>query len=146
MAEVRLTMKRIFQKGLLCFEIPQEIEIQEALKKVLTSCRDKYNDFVQVTIKPPYRPRTTGKGSQNHHLNGHIIQLCNLTNHSYEEIKYCVKMKAVEMLNYPYSMIDGYILPKGESECNTEECAKLIEAAHILAAEWGFILKEENND
>ena len=59
MAEVRVTMKRIFQKGLLCFEIPQEIEIQEALKKVLTSCRDKYNDFVQVTIKPPYRPRTT---------------------------------------------------------------------------------------
>ena len=144
--EVRITMKRVFQKGFLTFEIPQEIEIQEALKKVLTSCRDKYNDFVQLTIQPPYKPRTTGKGSQNHHLNGHIVQLCNLTGHSYDEIKYCIKMKAVEAFGYPYTTIGGFIVPKGESDCNTEECGKLIEASHLLAAEWGFVLKEVNNE
>ena len=33
--------------------------------------------------------------------------------------------------------------PKPESESSTDECAKLIEAAHILAADLGIILKEE---
>lgn len=58
MAEIRITMKRVFRKGFLCLEIPEDKGIREALKKILVSCRDKYNDFVQVTIKPPYRPRT----------------------------------------------------------------------------------------
>ncbi|WP_307771092.1 hypothetical protein [uncultured Treponema sp.] len=142
MAEVRITMKRVFRKGFLCLEIPEDEGIREALKKILTSCREKYNDFVQVTIQPPYKPRTTGAKSQNHHLNGHIVQLCNITKHSYDEIKYCVKMKAVEALEYPYTIINGYLLPKSEHECNTEECAKLIEAAHLLAADWQIVLKE----
>ena len=142
MAEIRITMKRVFKKGFLCFEIPEDEGIREALKKILVSCREKYNDFVQVTLKPPYRPRTTGAKSQNHHLNGHIVQLCNITQHSYYEIKYCVKMKAVEALDYPYSIINGYLLPKSEHECSTEECAKLIEAAHLLAADWQIVLKE----
>lgn len=144
MAEIRITMKRVFRKGFLCLEIPEDEGIREALKKILVSCREKYNDFVQVTIKPPYRPRTTGANSQNHHLNGHIVQLCNITNHSYDEIKHCVKMKAVEALDYPYTIINGYLLPKSEHECDTEECAKLIEAAHLLAADWQIVLKERN--
>lgn len=143
MAEIRITMKRVFYKGFLCFEIPDDEGIKDALKKILISCREKYNDFVQVTLKPPYRPRSTGAGSQNHHLNGHIVQLCNITKHSYDEIKYCVKMKAVEALDYPYTIINGYLLPKSEHECSTEECAKLIEAAHLLAADWQIVLKEQ---
>lgn len=113
MAEIRITMKRVFRKGFLCLEIPEDEGIREALKRILTSCREKYNDFVQVTINPPYKPRTTGAKSQNHHLNGHI-----------------------------YTIINGYLLPKSEHECSTEECAKLIEAAHLLAADWQIVLKE----
>ena len=143
MAEVQLTMKRIFQKGLITFEAPREIELQEALKRVLLTCHDRFSDYVQVTIKPPYKPRTTGAKSQNHHLNGHIVQLCNETQYSYDTIKYCVKMRAVEAMGYPYETINGYICPKSERECNTEECAKLIEASHLLAADWGIVLREE---
>ena len=140
--EVKLTLKRITQKGLIAFQVPAEPDAQEALRKVLTFCRDRHNDYVQVTIRPPYKPRTTGPGSQNHHLNGHIVQLCNATQHSYDEIKYCVKMRAVELMGYPYETVGGYIVPKGEKDCDSEECAKLIEAAHVLAAEWGIILVE----
>ena len=142
MAEVRMTMKRVFQKGFIVFKVPEELELQEALKSVLTKCHDRYSDFVQVTLNTPAKPRTTGAKSQNHHLNGHIIQICNVTKHSYETIKYCVKMKAVENFEYPYELVEGYICPKSEHECNTEECAKLIEAAHLLAAEWGIVLRE----
>ena len=100
MAEVTLVMKRINMKGHICFEAPSEEDLQTSLRNVLRICQDKHNDFVRVTIKPPYKPRTTGAHSQNHHLNGHIIQICNVMGNSYDVIKYCVKMIAVENLEY----------------------------------------------
>jgi len=143
MAELKIVLRRINEKGYIKFEIPQEIELQEALRNVLTLCRDKYNDFVSLTFKPPYKPRTTGKGSQSHHLNGHIAQICNVTGNDHETIKYCVKMIAVEQLGYPFDTVCGYVVPKQERNSDTEECAKLIEASHMLAAQLGIILREE---
>ena len=144
MAGVTVTMKRIDQRGLIAFEVPREPELQEALRKVLRLCRDKNNDYVAVTLSRPYSPRTTGPKSQNHHLNGHIMQICNETNNDYEVVKYCVKMIATEQMGYPFQTIAGHVVPKRESDCNTEECAKLIEASHVLAAQMGVILREVN--
>ena len=143
MAEVKVTLKRVDQKGYIVFEAPRELDVQNALRNILRLCRDKYNDFVQVTFKPPYKPRTTGKGSQNHHLNGHIMQICNETGNDYETIKYCIKMIAVEQFGYPSETIAGHIIPKRECDCDTQECGMLIEAAHYLAAQIGIVLREE---
>ena len=143
MAEMKIVLKRLNERGKIVFEAPTEPELATALRNILRICQDKYNDYVSVTFKPPYKPRTTGKGSQNHHLNGHIIQICNVTGNDYETIKYCIKMIAVEQLGYPFQTIAGHVVPKRESDCDTEECAKLIEAAHILAAQLGLILREE---
>lgn len=141
--ETRIVMHRINGgKGIVSFEVPAEPEVQETLRNILRTCRDKYNDYVSVSFKPPYKPRTTGAHSQNHHLNGHIMQICAETQNDYETIKYCVKMIAVERLGYSYEQCGSYVVPKSESSCNTEECAKLIESAHILAAELGIILRE----
>lgn len=146
MSGVTVTMHRVNQKGLISFEVPNEPDLQEALRKVLRSCRDKNNDYVSVTLKRPYSPRTTGPKSQNHHLNGHIMQICEYTGNNYETIKYCVKMIAVEQMGYPFSTVAGHVYPKGERDCDTEECAKLIEASHVLAAQLGIVLREENNE
>lgn len=128
--------------GRIAFEPPADSGAQQAIKRELRKCRDKHNRFVLLTLQPPKRPRTTGKGSQNRHLNGHIIQICNETGNSYDAIKYCVKMLAVEEMGYPYEIIDGHIWPKAEHESSTDECAKLIEAAHVWAAQHGIILQE----
>lgn len=128
--------------GRIAFEPPADSGAQQAIKRELRKCRDKHNSFVLLTLQPPKRPRTTGKGSQNHHLNGHIIQICNETGNSYDAIKYCVKMLAVEEMGYPYEIIDGHIWPKAEHESSTDECALLIEAAHVWAAQHGIILQE----
>lgn len=143
MAEIKITLKRLNEKGRITFEAPREPELQTALRNVLRLCQDKYNDYVSVTFRPPYKPRTTGKGSQNHHLNGHIMQICNATGNDYETIKYCIKMIAVEQLGYSFETIAGHVIPKPERDTDTEECGKLIEAAHILAAQIGIILREE---
>lgn len=139
---VKLVLHRAFYKGHIAFELPADDGGREAIKRELTKCRDKNNDYVLVTLEPPKKPRTTGAHSQNHHLNGHLMQICNETGNDYDAIKYCVKMIAVEQMGYPYVTVAGHILPKPERETSTDECAKLIEAAHILAAQMGMVLQE----
>ena len=139
---VQYVLKRIFYAGHIAFDLPQDAGAREAIRRELERCKDKNNDYVLVTIQPPKRPRTTGENSQNHHLNGHIMQICNETCNNYDVIKYCVKMIAVEQMGYPYKTIAGHIVPQPESESSTDECALLIEAAHILAAQLSIILQE----
>lgn len=135
-------LKRTDVLGKIAFEPPSDTGAQECIRRELRKCRDKHSDYVLVTFQPPKRPRTTGPHSQNHKLNGMLMQICNETYNDYDTVKYCVKMIAVEKMGYPYQTIAGHILPKRERDCNTEECSKLIEATYILAAEMGIILRE----
>lgn len=135
-------LKRAYYRDHIAFELPQDAGAKAAIVRELRKCKDKNNDFVLVTLQPPKRPRSTGLGSQNHHLNGHIMQICSETGNSYDAVKYCIKMHAVEELGYPYEELAGHIIPQGESSASVEECALLIEAAHELAAELGIILNE----
>ena len=144
MSGVTITLQRVDIKGRIAFMPPKEPELQEAIRKVLRTCRDKNNDYVAVTFARPFKPRTTGPESQNHHLNGHIMQICKKTGNGYETIKYCIKMIAVEQMGYSFQTIAGHVVPKRERDCSTEEGAILIEASHVLAAQLGIILKEGN--
>ena len=139
---VQYVLKLADIAGHIALEPPTDPAARANIKHELTKCREKHNGFVLITMQPPKRPRTTGKDSQNHHLNGHIMQIVNETGNDYETVKYCVKMIAVENMAYPYKTIAGHIIPQPESQASTDECAKLIEAAHILAADLGIILQE----
>ena len=139
---VQYVLKRVFVAGRVAFEPPADTGARENIRRELAKIRDKHGDYALVTIQPPKKLRTTGANSQNHHLNGHIMQICNETGQDYEEMKYIVKMKAVELMGYPYKILEGHIYPKPEHQSTTDECAKLIEAAHVTAAEFGIILQE----
>ncbi|WP_147613041.1 hypothetical protein [Treponema pectinovorum] len=139
---VQYVLKRTTVMGKIAFELPENQAAIANIKHELTKCKENHNDFVLVTFQPPKKPRTTGKESQNHHLNGHIMQICNETGNDYDTVKSAIKMIAVEQMGYPYKTIAGIIVAQGERECSTEECAKLIEASHILAADLGIILQE----
>ena len=139
---MQYVLRRVNIAGRIAFEPPTDTGAGENIKRELRKCRDKHNDFVLLTIQPPKRPRTTGEHSQNHHLNGHIVQISNETGSSYNAVKNEIKRIAVENMGYPYEEINGHIYPKGESDSSTDECAKLIEAAHVLAADLGIILQE----
>lgn len=129
-------------QGRVAFVPPAESGARANIKHELAKCREKHNGFVLVTLQPPKRPRTTGESSQNHHLNGHILQICNETGNDYDSVKDAIKMLAVENMGYPYKTIAGCVVPQREREYSTDECAKLIEAAHVLAADLGIILQE----
>lgn len=139
---VQYVLKLADIAGRIALEPPTDPAAKANIKHELSKCREKHNGFVLITMQPPKRPRTTGKDSQNHHLNGHIMQIVNETGNDYEVVKYCVKMIAVEQMGYPFKTIAGHIIPQPERESSTDECAKLIEAAHMLAADQGIILQE----
>lgn len=139
---VSVILKRVYEKGKIVFELPSDFYTRQELHLFFQEMK-KHDDYMTVSFSKPTRKRSTGKGSQNHHLNGHIIQICNETGNDYAVIKYCVKMLAVEKLGYPYKQYNEHIIPKEEKECNTEECIKLIEAVHYLASDMGIVLREE---
>ena len=139
---VQYVLRRVNIAGRIAFEPPADDGANANIKRELRKCRDKHNDYVLVTLQPPKKPRTTGEGSQNHHLNGHIMQISIETSAGYSAVKDEVKRIAVETMGYPYEIVNGHIHPKGESDSSTDECALLIEAAHVLAADLGIILQE----
>ena len=140
---IDVVLKRVYNKGHICFELPNDAFIQESIRKLLAACQAKNNDYVRVVLQRPRVKRSTGDKSQNHHLNGHIMQICAETGNDYESVKFAVKMTAIEQYGYPYETIAGHIVPRRESDTDTAECALLIEAAHYIAADLGIILKEE---
>ena len=138
---VQYVLKRVTIAGRIAFEPPADKAADANIKHELRKCRDKYGDYVLVTMQPPKRPRTTGKDSQNHLLNGISVQICEETGNDYDSVKDAVKMIAVEQLAYPYKTIGGKIIPQRERDCSVEECSKLIEAAQMLAADLGIIVR-----
>lgn len=139
---VQYVLRRVNIVGKIAFEPPADDGANANIKRELRKCRDKHNDYVLVTLQPPKRPRTTGKDSQNHHLNGHIMQICAETGNDYDAVKDAIKMLAVSTMGYPYKTIGGQIVPQRERDASVDECALLIEAAHVLAADLGIILQE----
>lgn len=140
MEPMTITLKRLDK---LNFEPPKKgTHEHNQLVQIINLCKEKYGDYVKLTFSPPYKPRTTGERSQNHKLNGMIMQICQATGNGYDAVKTAVKMMAVEQMGYPYEVFRGRITPKGERNCDTSECAKLIEAAYIIGAEYGIIFKE----
>lgn len=132
---------RLAEDGVF-LEFPQNEGLKEALKKAALQCEQKANGWALITLQPPKRPRTTGEGSQNHHLNGHIEQIALETGNAQSVIKLAVKKLAVDQFGYPTLMVGNNVIPQSESECSTEECGMLIEACHLLAADLGIILRE----
>lgn len=139
MERVSLVLKRVDK---LSFLPPASQDERILLSRILNLCSAKYNNYTRVTFEIPYPKRSTGDLSQNHKLNGMIMQICRENGSSYDAVKNKIKMIAVESLGYPYEEFGGVITPKGERSCNTQECAMLIEAAYMLGAEIGIVFKE----
>lgn len=113
-----------------------------------------------VTLESPFRPRTTGVGSQNRAINGIIQQICVETGQDFQTTKEYVKSRAVEM-GYPIltkkvmkngqiedePVTDWYGNIRGISEADSsvEECAILIECAIMVASELGITLNLGDN-
>jgi hypothetical protein len=129
------------------FTVPpsRQFEYRELVRK------GQPDDRFDVTISTPTKRRTTGYKSQNHHLNSHVMQISQETGQDFESIKtFCkraaiprglpLKMKDGDIL---LSILDGQPVPISETEMDTVQCGWCIEEVHILAGEFGIVLREE---
>lgn len=132
----------------VAFEIPATREGEYAALILKGQPRDLYD----VTISTLRRKHTTGWKSQNHHLNGHVMQIANETGNPFDDVKMFVKRKAIArglpLMTKPngdlvYSLVDGEPLPKSEADMDTVECGYCIDESHVLASELGIVLIEE---
>lgn len=101
---------------------------------------------LSLSISRPHRPRSTGRASQNHHLNGHIQQICQETGNDFADVKLYVKHLAIRR-GYPVkdgvvSLRTGDPVPISESDASAEDCTLLIDEVHQLAAELNIQLRE----
>lgn len=96
---------------------------------------------IYAKLGKPRKPRTTGDGSQSHHLNGHIQQVANAMGIDFDRIKMLVKIEARE-LGYPGIEYFGIWIPQSEADSDTVECGYLIESVHKVAAQFGITLIE----
>jgi hypothetical protein len=131
------TLKRIQtgDQNRILFEVPKSLQL------ILWAEVKKSPEYLNVKIGRPSKPRTTGELSQNHHVNGHIQQICQETGNDFDAVKLYCKTRALER-GYPFDTINGVIIPWSETRLDTEQCAIFIEAIHQVAAEEGVELIE----
>jgi len=128
----------------ICFELPEYS--RAAVWSLLRKAHKKHRGMVQLIIDVPMRKRSTGKNSQNAHINGHCQQLAMETGNSFRAVKERMKELAVNR-GYPFETLpDGSTRPKSEAEITVDEAKHLIDAIHQFADEWFFVLIEVNND
>src|SRR5271157_522118 len=89
------------------------------------------------TDKIPSRPRSTGWKSQSHHFNGHCAQIAKETGNDFSDVKAGVKARAIKRgFPAPRSVkVKGgrsYDVFKSEADCDTKECAMLIDECHQI--------------
>lgn len=133
--------------------IDAPLNLKSKLEELLSFSKKSHNGYITITVETPRKPRTTGFRSQSHHLNGHIQTIAEETGMPFELLKLEAKCRAV-VLGYPLLLasdgkvkvdIYGRAMGISEADSSTQECALLIEAVHMLAAELGILLQEETS-
>ena len=100
--------------------------------------------FERLKISKPFRPRSTGKHSQNHRINGFIQQICMLTGMDFDVMKYYFKKKAIRR-GYPFKTDpDGEAVPDSEADISVEQAMALNDEIEQFAAEHDIYLKEDD--
>ena len=116
----------------------REYEARAILAEMVDKCEQKYSGFARLEISPPYRPRTTGKDSQNNLIWKLITEIANATGNEIQDVEEAVKERACKR-GYPYRVnkITGRAKPKSMTEIDTVEAGYLIEELYQICAEYG---------
>lgn len=126
------------EKGI---KIPDDYK--QTFHDMIDFCNNKRGGYMRLVLSPPFKHRSTGEKSQNHHLNGHCQQISNYTGEDFDIIKMHVKRKAIKY-GYPtYTDVLGELQPKSETEIDSTECGYAIEASHEIADFLNIKLREE---
>jgi len=108
-------------------------EYKSTFTGLLKYCNDKRGGYMRIQISPPFKHRSTGEKSQNHHINGHCQQIANETGEDFDIIKAEAKRRAIKR-GYPIrTNVFGEAVPISETETDSEQAGFLIDSLHEIA-------------
>jgi len=107
--------------------------------------------YLQVTFQAPFRPRSTGKGSQSAKFHAIVAQICVQTQDEFDRLKMELKQKAIargwpfDVVNYktPEGVLVEMAIAQSEARASVEQESILIDVAEQDASEKGVVLREE---
>jgi len=127
--------------NIMCYQIPEFVLDYYLL--FVEQQEEKNIHFDKLKISKPFKQRTTGKHSQNHHINGHIAQIANITGMDFDTLKSYFKRLAIKR-KYPFDTApDGEAEPWSERRIDTTQAGYLIDEIHQFADENNITLKED---
>lgn len=117
--------------------------VRSAIKSLEELSVQKYGGYIKCEITPPYKSRTTGKGSQNSKIWAMIQEIAQATGNDIEDVEDYIKDKATAR-GYPFKVnkINGAMKPESMTKINTVDASLLIDELYKLAAELGITLEE----
>ena len=120
------------------------LAVKTELLQMWERSKEKYNCYMTVELKMPYRARTTGKGSQNNLYWALVQVIANETGEETQSIHEELKFKAISK-GFPYhiSKISGKPVPESTTKVNTVEMSYLIDTAYEVIAFLGIVLDPE---
>lgn len=141
--EVDCLVKRIKtgNQHLIQFAIPDQAV--PAFTDLFRKGRDKTGETYRLRLALPFRPRSTGKFSQSHRINGFIQQMAMSTGIPFQGLKEYCKAESIGE-GYPFvTLPTGAVIGKSEADISVEEASILIGTIERIAAEWNITLIEE---
>jgi len=116
-----------------------------AVAMLLERSRDKCAGYLNIRLDLPHRPRTTGWKSQNHHLRGHVRQLCGYTGFTMSEMMQIVKE---DTPSWPVEFKEfrgkRRMIHASEADISIETASEAIEICHRIAFDNELILRESS--
>lgn len=126
------------EKGL---KIPDDFK--QTFHDLIDFCNNKRCGYMRLVLSPPFKHRSTGEKSQNHHINGHVQQITNYTGEEFDRIKEEAKRRAFKR-GYPKRIdLFGNTVPVSETVIDSEQAGYLIESLHEIADFLNIKLREE---
>ena len=120
-----------------------DYSVRSMIKGLVDFCTTKYGGYIMMEMSPPYKPRSTGVGSQNNKIWAMITEIANSTGNDVDDIQDAVKMRAIRR-GYPYKVnrLTGAIKPASMTTINSVEAGYLIDELYQLAAEYEIQMPE----
>ena len=144
MKEIIIPAAKRLETGSLAFtayEIP--VFVRDYYWYLVNELLDRGIKYHKLRVSAPFKPRSTGRFSQQAHFNGHVAQLARHTGYDFDAMKFYVKKKAIKR-GWPIDIQpDKEAIPRSEAKVSSEEIHAGIEECHQLAAEADIILIEE---
>ena len=130
--------------GVAAFKLPKwAIEVWDDMQQ-----KYKTKNF-QIHILRPFRPRSSGKRSQNNCEHGWISHICQFTGHDFRDLELYLLRRAFRR-GYPpernykgeivYSLNDSQAIPKPFKDASVEEANLALAEIEETAAEFDIVL------